>query len=409
MCHRTLLRVVTFVFLIAPPVRAADEPETPVRRDIDGARAKKTGSFQVRIPERSRSSAILGITARMGWGGKAEVEAAAKKDGGEVDYNLSDETFDVFVPESYTGKEPYGLIVWISPGRGGAPRAEWLDVLRKHKLIWVGNTNTGNDRTKWVRLGLAIDAADHMQKAYTIDPARVYASGVSGGGRCASLLAIGFPDVFTGGGYPIIGTNYFRIVEVGPGKDGRPEFYRRYFDRPSAKLMALASKERRFVLLTGDSDGNRQQTQLYAEAMKKDGFRYVTYLQVPGMGHQAPDAEWFEKGIVALDEAKDAVAAKAPKAPEEKKPAATTAAAKQPAQASAPKPAPKAPPPAPAAAVDAGGVDDEPAKLMRLARLYIDNRMYKKAREKLNEIVKNHPKSPPAPEAKKLLAEIGSK
>ena len=46
---------------------------------------------------------------------------------------------------------------------------------------------------------------------------------------------------------------------------------------------------------------------------------------------------------------------------------------------------------------------------MRLARLYIDNRMYRKAREKLNEIVKDHPSSAPAVEAKKLLAEIGAK
>ena len=53
--------------------------------------------------------------------------------------------------------------------------------------------------------------------------------------------------------------------------------------------------------------------------------------------------------------------------------------------------------------------DEEAAKLMRLARLYVDNRMYNKAREKLNQIVKDHPKSPPAAEAKKLLKEIGGK
>ena len=386
---------------------AAPEPEVPVRRDVPAGQQLRTGSFQTQISLRSQSSAILGITARMGWGGKAEVEAAARKDGGEVDYDLSQETFDVFVPESYTGKEPYGLIVWINPGKGGAPRREWLDVLRKHKLIWIGAANTGNDRTKWVRLGLAIDAAEHMREAYNINPSRVYASGASGGGRCASLLAIGFPDVFTGGGYPLIGTNYFRIVEVGPGKDGRKEYYRRYFDRPAKKLLDLAMTERRFVLLTGDGDENRQQTQLYADAMKKDGFRHVTYIQVPGMGHTAPDAEWFEKGVIALDEAREPVAAAQP-APRAK-----------PAPAPTPVPKPTPPPtasatgsrgsPSPAPAAEGDSPEDDPQRLMRLARLYVDNRMYKKAREKLNEIVKNHPTSPPAAEAKKLLAEIGAK
>jgi hypothetical protein len=410
----TLLRLIPIVLSAMPcvgPVAAAAAPDATTPRADRPDDAPKTGAFQTRIPQRSKSSAILGITARMGWGGKAEVEAAAKKDGGEVDYDLSGETFDVFVPEDYTGKEPYGLIVWINPGRGGAPRADWLDVLRKHKLIWIGATHTGNDRTKWVRLGLAIDAAEHMQKAYKIDPARVYASGSSGGGRCASLLAIGFPDVFTGGGYPIIGTNYFRIVEVGQGKDGRREWYQRYFDRPSAKLMALATKERRFVLLTGDDDGNRQQTQLYAEAMKKDGFKYVTYLQVPGMGHQAPDAEWFEKGIVALDASRDEVV-KAAQELKSSKPQAGTSAKAPPLAASRSAPAPTAPapkPPVQGATPPAAEVDEEADKLMRLARLYLDNRMYKKAREKLNEIVKNHPTSPPAAEAKKLLAEIGAK
>src|SRR5439155_25600624 len=34
----------------------------------------------------------------------------------------------------------------------------------------------------------------------------------------------------------------------------------------------------------------------------KEGYQHVTLLQVPGMGHEIPEAEWFEKGILALDE-----------------------------------------------------------------------------------------------------------
>jgi dienelactone hydrolase len=261
-------------------------------------------------------------------------------------------------------------------------------VLRKHKLMWIGANKSGNNRTPWVRLALAIDAAEYMQKTYKVDPNRVYASGASGGGRCASTLAFGFPDLITGGGYPIIGINFYRRVEVGPAAGGGTEFYPQGLKPPPGKLAQVMKKERRFVLLTGDNDMNRKETQLYSEAMKKDGFRYMTYIQVPGMGHQAPDAEWFEKGIVALDEPLNGVAKGEEKKPEEKAPVAAAATTK------APQP-------------QVAG-EDEADKLMRLARLYVDNRMYKKAREKLNELIKDYPTSPHVAEAKKLLKEIGS-
>jgi hypothetical protein len=118
------------------------------------------------------------------------------------------------------------------------------------------------------------------------------------------------------------------------------------------------------------------------------------------MGHTPPNAEWFEKGIVTLDEPRDAIAK------------AAQPAGREATQAAAPVKSLKQATPAPGAAAPGAAapvVDEEADKLMRLARLYINNRLYNKAREKLNEIVKNHPSSPPAVEAKKLLNEIGTK
>ena len=381
-------------------------PAAPARAQDEAAgKAPKTGAFQLRVPARSKASAIQTIVGRMGWGTMEQVKAAAEKDGADADYQLSNESFEVYVPPNYTGAEPYGLIVWISAGPSGSPPAHWLPVLQKHKLIWVGADNSGNNRARWVRLGLAIDAAESLPALYKVDPLRVYVSGGSGGGRCASSLAVGFPDVFTGGGYPIIGCNYFRIVELPPGEGGKPRFYRRAFDRPAAKLFALASKERRHVLLTGDTDANREQTRAYFEAMGKDGFKHVTYLQVPGMGHALPDAEWFEKGIVALDAGREAVAkVERPEAPASQAAGSATARPKAP---TTPKPTPAAP--AAGAPDEAAGPHAEAEKLMRLARLYVSNRLYARAREKLNQVIKEHPGSPQVDEARKLLKEIGTK
>ena len=58
---------------------------------------------------------------------------------------------------------------------------------------------------------------------------------------------------------------------------------------------------------------------------------------------------------------------------------------------------------------EVGGPRAEAEKLMRLAKLYVSNRLYARAREKLNQVIKEHPGSPQADEARKLLKEIGTK
>src|SRR5512133_1877940 len=89
--------------LVVPswPARAADDKPAD-----GGAKEVKTGSFQIMIPQRCKESVIPTLIARMGWGTMEEVKKA-----GEADYNLSDETFEVYVPADYTGTEPYGLLV----------------------------------------------------------------------------------------------------------------------------------------------------------------------------------------------------------------------------------------------------------------------------------------------------------
>jgi hypothetical protein len=385
---------------------AADEPQ-PAGKET------RTGKFQIHVPERCRDSAVPTLVARMGWGNMDSV----KKSGWEQDYDLKNETFEVYVPPDYTGKEPYGLIVWVNPGPTGNVHNDWVPVLDKHKLIWIGANNSGNNRSSWIRLGMALDAAKYMPTAYNVDKDRVYVSGASGGGRCSSMLGIAYPEYFTGGSYPIIGCNFYRRVYVsaaGPNKAA--EFYQQNFKRPAGKLWDVVTKERRHVFLTGDNDGNRQQTELNFKAAKGDGFRHITYIQVPGMGHQSPNAEWFEKGINALDDGREAVAKGAAGADEPKTSGKAEVKAETKAEAKAPPaPRPKPEPVAAKAQVPAPEEnraltpEEEAAKLMKLARLYLDNRLYTKAREKLNQLVMDYPKSPEATEAQKLLKELGKK
>ena len=124
------------------------------------------------------------------------------KMGKELEYDLSKTYFDVYVPGDYDGSVAYGLVVWVSPGGGGTvPDEGWRGVLDRRKLIWVGPALAGNDAVWPVRVGKALDAVANIKSLYRIDDTRVYATGLSGGGRAASMLGIGFPDVFAGGCY----------------------------------------------------------------------------------------------------------------------------------------------------------------------------------------------------------------
>ena len=224
--------------------------------------------------------------------------AAYKREGNEHEYILANESFQLLVPPSCSVDNPHGLFVWISPGGSNLPR-EWLEVLERHKLIWICPNNAGNPRHFLVRLGLALDAVHNTKSSSPIDPKRIYISGFSGGGRVASIAALTYPDVFTGA-IPMMGCNFYRPLPAGENK-----FFQAGAARPIDSIFAQA-KRRPIVLLTGERDGNQPQTKANYEAFKKDRFAHVTYIEVPQIGHNMPDPQWLEKAVVDLDGAVDA-------------------------------------------------------------------------------------------------------
>jgi hypothetical protein len=382
---RPLLLCITFAsfaLLIAGRAPAADPASQPASQPTEA----RTGHFQLTFTEKSPQSDTPSIVKRMGW----RLEPL-KEFGQPMDYDPAKESYEVYVPASYTGTEPYGLFVWVSPGPRGNMPDQFYESLDRHRLIAIGANNGGNNRVLWNRMSLALDAPHNMRSRYSIDSRRVYVSGASGGGRTASRLAILYPEVFHGGFYQI-GVDYFRPLEVEKGSN---KFYKQAFQKSPRDVFPFARDRSRHVLLTGETDANRVQTKLTYDAMGKDGFKHVTYLEQPGLGHQPPNAEWFEKGIVALDTGFGAEEAEKA-SPEKAAPAKTRVIAKRPA-ASAKEP----PPPSDAA--------DEAARLLRSAKPYIESGLYEQARERLEKVVSTYPNSPSAAEARKLLVEIKGK
>ena len=252
------------------------KPDLP---DDDGQR----GAYTVTFGKRSPGSQLAVLQKRFRF--------KPDPDRPTVEYRISDETYEVYVPHSYRPGVPYGLIVWINAVDYGTAFEQWRPVLEKRYLIWIGANNSGNQNNTYRRIALALDAVVNMTQRFTIDKDRVYGAGFSGGGRVASILVPTYPQVFRGGLY-LCGANYFRDIPTGDGK-----FWFGKFPTPPK----IARQRSRFVLLTGDHDFNLKNTKAVYEAYQQDRFQHATYLQVPGHDHEIPDGEWFEKGIAALD------------------------------------------------------------------------------------------------------------
>lgn len=71
--------------------------------------------------------------------------------------------------------------------------------------------------------------------------------------------------------------------------------------KPTGTQLFRAPQDR-YVILTGSKDFNREETRAVYDFYLEENFRRVTYLDVPEMGHDQPPVDWFEKGIIALDE-----------------------------------------------------------------------------------------------------------
>jgi len=284
--HTTLFCALWLI--AAVPAGARDDPTGPTNGP---GPVPQTGLDTVTVMDRSPLSRIEALTARF----RTELNTPS------ADYDLADESFEVYVPQGYDGTERFGLIVWVSPGPNGAPPESFRPILDKHKLIWIGANNSGNPRSFWHRAGLALDGLYDAKKQFNIDPMRTYISGLSGGGRCASRIGLTYADLFAGA-FPMIGVDYFKRLPHPDSTARKLVFWGRAFNPPTPRILRKAKRDNRYVLLTGETDGNRIQTLVtYQFGFQRAKFAYVTYLQVPGMGHTLPPADWFEKGITALD------------------------------------------------------------------------------------------------------------
>jgi len=150
------------------------------------------------------------------------------------DFNLAGWPYDVYVPASYDGTKPYGVMVYITSDQntGGTVLRT---VSEQKNLIWIAPRNVGNNAYSPDRYGAGLFAIYRAMEQFNIDPRRVYNSGKSGGARTASGLAFYHSEIFRGTA-PSAGFSLPRLEEVTPdyipNTSGQSDPYFDYSDQP---------------------------------------------------------------------------------------------------------------------------------------------------------------------------------
>jgi tetratricopeptide (TPR) repeat protein len=212
-------------------------------------------------------------------------------------YDMRKESFAVYVPPAYDPARPCGLMVWFSLSTSGAPPDDFLPVLERHNMIWAGANNAKAGGNTLIIRSLALEAAYHVPRVFSIDPKRVYVGNL----HLGSKLAMAYPEIIRG--VMDVGlVGYHKALPQNP-RDGKY-----HYSRPGPLLaagsLAAAQRESSIALMISDDPAEQWRAKLvYEEGYMKDGFRNVEFITVPKARAEPINAEWFERGIESLDKA----------------------------------------------------------------------------------------------------------
>ncbi len=232
------------------------------------AAAAATSAADIRTGEFRLKSSVAGLAGESG--------AAAVASVIEPDDRI---TWELYVPESYRPERPAGLMVYISPTSSGDIPRRWKRVLDDHNLIWIAANRSGNRVLTTRRAIFALLAPTLAGRHYAIDPERIYVTGLSGGGKMASMVAADYPNLFKGA----IFNCGVMPLDSHPPKD--LELFR----------------QRHFVFVTGTLDQALQPTIDAHEEYLEAGATNSKLMVIEKMTHRNPGSYDFEEAFAYLD------------------------------------------------------------------------------------------------------------
>ncbi len=196
------------------------------------------------------------------------------------DYDSTEQTYELYVPESYTPDKSWPAVIFISAGDAPAGLPAWQDTCRKQGIVFASPHGAGNNCPLPRRVRIVLDVLDDLRQKYHLDPDRIYIGGFSGGARVACAIAFALPEYFGG------------VIPVCAGGELRSESWlrQRVVDRLSV------------AQVTGETDFNRGEVERFRQTQLSGvGVRCKTWV-VSGMGHAIPRSTTLAEVFAWLDE-----------------------------------------------------------------------------------------------------------
>jgi hypothetical protein len=248
----------------------------------------KTGSFEATFTTRSPLSEMKALTTRLAYSGDT------------TDYDLSSETFYVYVPEKYNPKKPMGLLVLANYKPTDSLPDAVLPQLADANMAMIVAKDYPQDQW-WQRAGFALDAAYNMEQQYKIDPRRVY---IFGGGdwhpdgqnspMVGERVGLNFPEVFSG-------TFTCGLYGYDKAPDGRGGEWLPMMPKPEPRALSLA-KARPLVVSDADAD---ESDAAFIAALKQDGFSHIKMVTLTADQFHYPNytTDWLPDVLKFMDAA----------------------------------------------------------------------------------------------------------
>ena len=279
------------------------DPTKPGKPDIgkpDVPMKLQSGFFQSRY--RIRSTSQTRVANMMG-----------KKDEAGEEYDLANESYQIYVPETYRAGLPHALLIWLD--HFDAPKLPpWQKVFDNRNIIWASPNKAGSEKGAHSfsrRVALASDLRIDIAKRFTIDPERIYIAGWMDNAGPATALVTYDPASYQGALF-LNGVGYYR--DINHPRSDNDDDNKKKREKGDNEWLALypkptrswrAAQNRRMVMLVGTSATNFSRcNETYNKGFRAEGFKYFKYAEVPkGTDHLPSDnyadgAIGFLEGIV---------------------------------------------------------------------------------------------------------------
>ena len=188
-------------------------------------------------------------------------------------------SWEIYVPDSYRPDKPAGLMVYISPTPSGEIPRGWKSVMDERNMIWIAANHSGNSVLVPRRVVYAIVAPTLVGKQYQVDRERIYLSGLSGGGKMASMVATDHAHLFKGA-----------IYNCGV------DFWDKHPPRRFEQI-----KQNHYVFVTGTLDQALEPTKKVYRQYQKAGVENSKLMVIPDMTHRNPSSFDFDAALEYLD------------------------------------------------------------------------------------------------------------